>query len=156
MGWQRHAWKAGRLRPERQRALAALGFCANAHEEAWSARFAQLAAFHSEHGHCDVPRTAERRREEAGAAAPAAGPAAVAAARKGQRQQQLQQQEGRYPGLHQWLQRQRVQWGSGTLPDERRRRLEGLGVQFQVQRSAWEARYAELAAFREVSAAVGG
>lgn len=115
---QRHLWKRGRLGPERQRRLAALGVSADAFQEAWSSRFLQLAAFHTEHGHCCVPR--------------------VARGHQG------------YPGLHRWLQEQVRQWQEGTLSDERRRRLEGLGVSFRLRRASWETRFAELLSFVEV------
>lgn len=118
MAQQRHAWKAGHLPTSRQRQLTALGFCCDAFQDAWAAQFRQLAAFHSDHGHCRVPR------------APWA--------------------QHRYPGLHRWLQAQLHQWREGTLADERRRRLEGLGVVFQVHESGWDARFAELLDFREV------
>jgi hypothetical protein len=106
------------LEPDRQRRLATLGVSADAFQEAWSARFLQLAAFHSEHGHCCIPHAAW-----------------------------VQQ---RYPGLQRWLQEQVRQWREGTLPDERRRRLEGLGMPFRLRRASWETRFAELLRFKEV------
>lgn len=129
---QRHAWKTGRLQLERQQALAALGFCPDAFQDAWAARFAQLAAFHSQHGHCRVPPLPSGER------------------RKQQQRQQAQESVG-YPGLHPWLQQQLLQWRRGTLPDERRRQLEGLGVEFQAHQAGWERRYEELLQFRQVS-----
>jgi hypothetical protein len=101
-----------------QRRLAALGLSLDAFQDAWLKHFRDLAAFHSEHGHCRVPNTAWVRQ--------------------------------RYPGLYTWLQRQVRQWRAGTLPDERRRRLEGLGVAFQLRERSWEARFAELLDFQKV------
>ena len=114
---QRHAWKAGRLPPVRQQQLAALGFCCDAFQESWAAHFRQLAAFHSQHGHCRVPCAAWARQ--------------------------------RHPGLYDWLQQQAHQWRQGTLPDDRRRRLEGVGVVFRAAQSAWEQRFEELLLFQQ-------
>jgi hypothetical protein len=108
----RQAWKAGRLAPARQQRLAALGLSGDAFQEAWAARFSQLAAFHSQHSHCRVTRA--------------------------------------HPALHSWLSHQQHQWRQGTLGDERRRRLEGLGVQFSAHGACWEARFQELLQYRQV------
>lgn len=117
---QRHAWKTGRLPAGRQQRLAALGFLPDALQDAWLARFRQLAAFHSAHGHCRVPRS---------------GPAAR-----------------QYPGLHAWLHRQLLLWRRGTLADDRRRQLEGLGVEWGGYEASWDARFQELLQFRQVHA----
>lgn len=125
---QRHAWKVGRLPAARQQQLAALGLTADVFQDAWAARFRQLAAFHSEHGHCHVPLVTRPT---------AAGEQA--------------EERGRYPGLHAWLAAQRQQWQQGTLPDERQRRLQGLGVQLGgLHEGSWEQHFAQLLAFREV------
>lgn len=116
---QRHAWHAGRLPPDRQQRLAALGFCTDAFQDAWASRFRQLAAFHSLHGHCRLPRAPSAQRQ--------------------------------HPGLYSWLHHQLHLWKQGTLADDRRRRLEGLGVEFEPHDAAWEARFLELLHFRRES-----
>lgn len=113
-------WKTGRLSAGRQQRLAALGFQPDAFQDAWLARFRQLAAFHSAHGHCRVP---------------CSGPASR-----------------QHPGLHAWLHHQLHLWRHGTLPDERRRRLEGLGVEWGWYEATWDARFRELLDFRRVGA----
>ena len=120
---QRHAWKAGRLPPARQQQLAALGFCCDAFQESWAAHFGQLAAFHSEHGHCRVQRSAWAQQ--------------------------------RHPGLYTWLQQQAHQWRQGTLPDDRRRRLEGMGVVFRAAQTTWDQRFEELLLFQQVRPGLG-
>ena len=143
VGTQRHAWKAGQLAPARQQQLAALGLPMDAFEDAWAARFRRLAAFHSEHGHCRVPAPPAPL-------ARSAGGLAGQARRLGAAPEEPQPQE-RYSGLYAWLQQQRHRWRQGTLPDERRRRLEGLGVEFVApHESRWEQRFGELLAFKEV------
>lgn len=148
VGAKRNAWKAGQLPPSQQQQLAALGFCVDAYDDAWAARFRQLAAFHSEHRHCRVPP-------------PPAAPAPVAASTAGQRQPGKNAlaatgAQEQYPGLHAWLQQQRHRWRQGTLPDERRRRLEGLGLRFHAPHEvAWDQHFAKLLAFKEVSLSVG-
>ncbi|KAL4458387.1 hypothetical protein ABPG75_013252 [Micractinium tetrahymenae] len=114
---QRHAWKTGRLSAARQQQLAVLGMCPDAVQDAWSARFRQLAAFHSANGHCRMPHS---------------GPAAR-----------------QYPGLYAWLHHQLHLWRQGTLADDRRRRLAGLGVEWGWCEAAWEARFQELLEFRQ-------
>lgn len=134
----------------RQQELAALGLGPNAHHDAWAAHFAQLAAYHSRHGHCRVPPPPPSTQQ----------PAAPAAGRRQRRQrrslaelagsEEAGDQGYASQSLYAWLQQQRQQWRRGTLPDDRRRRLEGLGVEFLAQQASWERRYAELLAFQEV------
>ncbi len=114
----------------------------DAFDDAWAARFRQLAAFHSEHGHCHVPPPA---------AAPASGGASSTGQRRpGRSELAAPQAQEQYPGLHAWLQQQRHRWRQGTLPDERRRRLEGLGVRFHAPHEAsWEQSFRELLEFKE-------
>ncbi|KAL4429599.1 hypothetical protein ABPG77_008648 [Micractinium sp. CCAP 211/92] len=114
---QRHAWKTGRLLAARQQRLTALGFWPDAFEDAWLARFRQLAAFHSAHGHCRVPGSGPASRQ--------------------------------HPGLHAWLHHQLHLWRQGMLADGRRRRLEGLGVEWGWYEAAWDARFQELLEFRQ-------
>jgi hypothetical protein len=52
---QRHRWRRGLLPTEIFRALSALDFAYDSYDARWKARFQQLAAFHSQHGHCRVP-----------------------------------------------------------------------------------------------------
>ncbi|PSC68349.1 ammonium transporter [Micractinium conductrix] len=47
------------------------------------------------------------------------------------------------------LTKQQHQWRQGTLGDDRRRRLEGLGVQFSGREAAWEARFQQLLQFKQ-------
>ncbi|PRW59961.1 DEAD DEAH box helicase [Chlorella sorokiniana] len=52
--------------------------------------------------------------------------------------------------LEHWMEQQRHRWRQGTLSDERRRRLEGLGVHFHAPHElSWEQHFAELLAFKE-------
>lgn len=143
MGAQRHAWKAGQLQLSQQQKLVSLGFCKDAYDDAWAARFRQLSAFHSEHGHCRVPPPP---------AAPAAGDASTRAQRRpGWGVLAAAKSQEQYPGLHTWLQQQRHRWRQGTLPDERRRRLAGLGLRFHAPHQAsWNRRFSELLEFKEV------
>ena len=52
---QRHRWRRGRLATPLYRSLASLGFSFDSFDSRWVARFRQLAAFHSKHGHCHIP-----------------------------------------------------------------------------------------------------
>lgn len=51
---QRHRWHRGRLPTSLYRTLASLGFPFDSYDARWGARFRQLAAYHSQHGHCHV------------------------------------------------------------------------------------------------------
>lgn len=61
---QGHLRRVGKLGPEREKALEALGVCwadvdvgIESSEEQWTAKFERLVAFKEAHGHCDVPST---------------------------------------------------------------------------------------------------
>ena len=59
VGNQREAWRKGTLRPDRREQLEAMGFdwrgVRKADAQRWERRFAQLAAYRQQHGHCRVP-----------------------------------------------------------------------------------------------------
>jgi hypothetical protein len=48
-------YKKGQLSEERIARLEAIGFCWNPHDVAWEQKFAELVAYKKVHGHCNVP-----------------------------------------------------------------------------------------------------
>jgi hypothetical protein len=112
----------GRLRPEFERRLNAVGFpwvnesLAIAAEK-WAANFAKLARFHQKFGHCWVPAGSPQ-----------------------------------YAALSNWLRGQRNSHNAGELKPEYVARLEALGVAWDPRHcpdGTWNERVAELVAFRE-------
>jgi len=97
---QRHRWRRGLLPTETFRALSALDFAYDSYDARWKARFQQLAAFHSQHGHCRVPFNDPEIP----------------------------------PGLYAWLLVQRQRQRQGRLEDTRKRRLDGLGFDWNPKK----------------------
>jgi Helicase associated domain len=97
---QRHRWRRGLLTTEIFRALSALDFAYDSYDARWKTRFQQLAAFHSQHGHCRVPFN---------------DPEVP-------------------PGLYAWLLVQRQRRRQGRLDDARKRRLDGLGFDWEPKK----------------------
>ena len=50
------------MTPERQSLLNSIGFCWRTRDAQWNEMFAQLQAFHAEHGHTNVPFTPATQR----------------------------------------------------------------------------------------------
>ena len=122
---QRHFKKTGRLTPERQARLDALGFAwsdprpaAAIHEARWVKMFSQLAEFHAAHGHCDVPDAS-----------------------------------GRLRLLARWVKKQREKWRAGHLRPHRHERLAALGLSaadpYLSERQRWDRHFQQLLAFCE-------
>ncbi|KAG7669972.1 hypothetical protein KSW81_008112 [Nannochloris sp. 'desiccata'] len=97
---QRHRWRRGLLPIETFRALSSLDFAYDSYDARWKARFQQLAAFHSRHGHCRVPFNDPEIP----------------------------------PGLYAWLLVQRQRRRQGRLEDARKRRLDGLGFDWEPKK----------------------
>ena len=139
---QRKLWRLGKLRPERETRLAALGFDwqpeelrrisprkqlrpSASNEALWERRFAELAAFHEKHGHCLVPN-----------------------------------KKPEVQVLCKWCYTQRRCRRMGTLRADRVTRLEALGFRWDatvvpglsyegMQQQRWEQSFARLVQFKE-------
>ncbi|MFN0076302.1 MAG: helicase associated domain-containing protein, partial [Prosthecobacter sp.] len=126
---QRLNFREGRLRPERQARLEALGFQLEApgrlamhkaeqNTVLWGRMFEQLLAYREQHGHCQVP--AKWRVN---------------------------------PALGKWVLRQRWHNNRSSLPRDRKERLEQIGFAWKSDKlqyaQGWEERLAELVAFKE-------
>lgn len=127
--------RKGRLSPQRQRELEALGgewdsgddqtTSGNSTEARWEARFAELAAFQKEHGHLRVTHKNQ----------PSAG-------------------------LMHWRDNQRLRFEAGTMTPEQKARLDEIGFEWeppgrvnpameQHNVELWEGMFAKLLAFRQ-------
>ena len=125
---QRAAFKAGRLPSARAQRLEALGVAWDVLADKWERMYGLLCAFYEREGHANVPK---RHKEEG-------------------------------EGLGQWLQKQRTRYAArdmseaerkakkvSVMSDEEVRRLEALGVVWDVTAEQWERMYGLLRAYRK-------
>jgi Helicase associated domain len=112
---QRHEWNGGKLSAARYRRLSAIpGFVWDKQYEQWKRNFFDLVAYKEKHGNCTVALKNDSKQSEA------------------------------TNHLARWAVKQRHLFKHGMLPDDRRRRLEGIGFQFCPDEDRFQARLIEL------------
>jgi superfamily II DNA or RNA helicase len=176
LGLQRQLKKRGSLLPDRVARLEALGVDWDPHDALWEQWLQELAAFKTQHGHCNVPHTHpenprlaqwlgnQRQLKRRGTLPPDRVArletlGVVWEPRDTRWEQRFQElvafkaREGhcdvpQHRGLGTWLGIQRQNKTRGTLPSDRVSRLESLGVVWDPHDAAWEQRFQELVAFK--------
>jgi hypothetical protein len=177
-GWileQRRLHKAGRLDAARRQRLEQLGFSWDPVGEGWARRFAELAAYKQQHGHCRVSRaenkpleawivgqrarqqslTPDQRRQldeigfiwDAGREFWEERFAELAAFHRQHGHCRVPwQQQGKLNNLYMWARKQRLHRAQLSL--DQQRRLDALDFDWDPAGEVWEQRFAELVAFK--------